>query len=486
MRPSYLALFLPVTISCNAAAATVAATAAVADMSTTTVGGLQLRHIIQRSSNTTVPQFTMFDLVRGSDDIQLGAVSMIQDSPVRRISVPIGRLSHQHSSLANSPTEAFVDQPLTIRTKHWPKVQFPTEEVTVANMRRGGLLRSHDFVVNPSVPTFWTLPPKRKQTNRARGIHGSDSSVPFVTVPDVSDRNTVISLAVMASNAYLDLNDETRRDPGVNWTVGGGFGWDANGMRGYVFADPTNTTVVVAIKGSSLSMFGGGSDSATAPLDKLNDNRLFSCCCARVDITWSTVCGCYTKSGHCNQTCLEESLDRDYQKNQSDLYYHATLDLLDILVNDYPGSNVFVTGHSLGGSVASLVGLTYGLPSVAFQSPGEVLPAQRLHLPMPPALAMHRMPIWHIAQNADPIYLGTCTSITSSCYAAGYAFETKCHLGNSCVFDAVGKLGWGVDIRTHRIYDVIDKVFATWNMTEWPSCLPERDCIDCSSWTFVD
>ncbi|KAI8867209.1 alpha beta-hydrolase [Ramicandelaber brevisporus] len=289
----------------------------------------------------------------------------------------------------------------------------------------------------------------------------------------------------MAANAYLKIEDETKRDTGTNWTVGRGFGWDADGMRGYVFADETNSTVVVAIKGSSLSGFGG--DGTTAPLDKLNDNRLFSCCCARVDITWSTVCGCYMKSGRCNQTCIEESLDRDgLDTNRSDLYYHLTLDLIDTIATEYPGANVFLTGHSLGGGVSALVGLTYGLPAIAFQAPGDMMPAQRLHLPMPPALAMHRMPIWHISQNADPVFIGTCTSITSSCYAVGYALESKCHLGNMCVFDTVGKLGWRVDIRTHRLYDVIDKVLTVWEDSEWPSCQPDRNCTDCGSWEFSD
>lgn len=35
---------------------------------------------------------------------------------------------------------------------------------------------------------------------------------------------------------------------------------------------------------------------------------MFSCCCARVDISWTPVCGCYLGSNRCNQTCLEESV----------------------------------------------------------------------------------------------------------------------------------------------------------------------------------
>lgn len=48
----------------------------------------------------------------------------------------------------------------------------------------------------------------------------------------------------------------------------------------------------------------------------------------------------------------------------------------------YPHSEIWLTGHSLGGALASLLGVTFGLPVVAFESPGEKMAASRLHLPM--------------------------------------------------------------------------------------------------------
>ena len=86
------------------------------------------------------------------------------------------------------------------------------------------------------------------------------------------------------------------------------FGWepDDDGFRGHVFATPDNSTVVLSIKGTSAAFIGGG--GPTAKKDKFNDNLLFSCCCARIDWTWSTVCGCYRNGWKCNQNCLEEAL----------------------------------------------------------------------------------------------------------------------------------------------------------------------------------
>ena len=57
---------------------------------------------------------------------------------------------------------------------------------------------------------------------------------------------------------------------------------------------------------------------STTKRDKLNDNILFSCCCARVDYAWrfNTVCDCCTSSWECSHTCIESALDNE------ELYYH--------------------------------------------------------------------------------------------------------------------------------------------------------------------
>lgn len=46
----------------------------------------------------------------------------------------------------------------------------------------------------------------------------------------------------------------------------------------------------------------------TGTNDKLNDNLMFSCCCAKIDWTWTTVCGCHRGGWKCDQTCLEQAL----------------------------------------------------------------------------------------------------------------------------------------------------------------------------------
>lgn len=128
----------------------------------------------------------------------------------------------------------------------------------------------------------------------------------------------------------------------------------------------------------------------------------------------------------------------------------------------YPSSNIWLVGHSLGGALASLLGTTFGLPAVAFEAPGERLAAQRLHLPLPPSndtkSSIALVPVTHVYHTADPIPQGVCTGVGSPCAAAGYALETRCHLGKSIVYDTVSKYDWSVDIRKHPIREVILKV----------------------------
>lgn len=64
--------------------------------------------------------------------------------------------------------------------------------------------------------------------------------------------------------------------------------------------------------------------------------------------------------------------------------------------------------RQLGGSLASLIGLSFGVPVVAFEAPGDKMAAQRLHLPLPPGMPEEKMGITHVYNTADPIPNGLC------------------------------------------------------------------------------
>ncbi|TDL27412.1 alpha/beta-hydrolase [Rickenella mellea] len=294
--------------------------------------------------------------------------------------------------------------------------------------------------------------------------------------PDIEDRHTLQELARMSGDAYALPGQKNWYEIDDAWNTSFPFGWEdkANGFRGHVFMSSDNSTLILSIKGTTLQ-------GPTSKKDKFNDNLLFSCCCARVDISWvfKTVCDCYSNHWRCDNTCLSEALIED------SLFYSVGVNLINNLTALYPNANVWLTGHSLGGALAALLGSTFGLPAVAFESPGEQLAATRLHLPLPPV-----SPITHVYHTADPIPQGACTGISSPCTHAGFALETRCHLGKSIVYDTVTKLGWSVDVRKHVIREVITKVLeeeGEWEEgREVPIAREETDCIDCYKWEFGD
>ncbi|KAL6927253.1 hypothetical protein ACO0SA_003550 [Hanseniaspora valbyensis] len=294
-----------------------------------------------------------------------------------------------------------------------------------------------------------------------------------VIVPDVSDKDTILNLAKIAQNAYV-------RDP-TYWRLAKSFGWDDDYIRGHIFKNDLNKLIIISIKGtSSAGLPGSGGEQDTIENDKYNDNLLFSCCCARVTYLWTPVCDCYLDSYTCDEMCLETNI-----RNNSH-YYKSSCQLYRTVANKYPEYALWTVGHSLGGSLASLLARTYGLVGVAFEAPGELLPSQRLHLPLPNDSNFDY--IWHVGNNADPIYMGTCNGASSSCNLAGYAMESKCHTGWEITYDTIKELKWGVDIRKHRIKTVIDKVIDVLDVPEAKFTGNGKGndaCIECYDWEFV-
>ncbi|BAP71283.1 putative lipase ATG15 [Kluyveromyces marxianus] len=304
-----------------------------------------------------------------------------------------------------------------------------------------------------------------------------------VLAPNVTDKDTIISLALMSSNAYVPLPFEgdwrniSGWDHDANPDFPDGIGWDADGVRGHIFTNEDSSVVVIAIKGTSAQGLPGSGDDATTENDKLNDNLLFSCCCARVSYLWTTACDCYVKSYTCDETCLEKEL------NRKDRYYQAVLDIYRTVIEDHPNAAIWITGHSLGGALASLLGRTFGAPAVAFEAPGELLATRRLHLPIPPGLPSYQEGIWHIGHTADPIFMGTCNGASSSCSIAGYAMETSCHSGKVCIYDVVTDKGWHVNMLNHRIHTVIDGVLNDYENVA--KCEVPEPCNDCFNWKYI-
>ncbi|KAF2133612.1 autophagy related lipase-like protein Atg15 [Dothidotthia symphoricarpi CBS 119687] len=318
---------------------------------------------------------------------------------------------------------------------------------------------------------------------KAVQLAAEDWTIDDIAGPNVTDRETVLSFARMASNAYiLEPGTEDWYDVGGGFNYTEDFGWELDGLRGHIFADTENRTVVIGLKGTSPAMFDG---SDTTTNDKINDNLFFSCCCGQGgQFLWRQVCDCQTSAYTCNSTCLVTAMR---EKNR---YYYAAQDLYHNATALYPDAEIWMAGHSLGGSVSSFISLTYGHPTVTFEAVPEAMPAARLGLPVPPghqigSLQQRKMTGgFHFGHTADPVYMGSCNQATSVCTIGGYAMQSVCHTGMKCVYDTVKDLGWRVGIGTHKIVEVIRDVIEKYD--DVAKCEPYYDCTDCFMWEYFE
>ena len=317
----------------------------------------------------------------------------------------------------------------------------------------------------------------------APSIEDSEWSLDEVSAPNTTDKETVVNLAKMSWCAYVD-------EPGTGeWQdIGGGFnysqsfGWEGNSLRGHIFADKDNSTIIVALKGTSPAVFDG---AETTTNDKVNDNLFFGCCCGQGgQYLWHQVCDCMSSAYTCNRTCVVKAL------REENRYYTASLELYGNVTELYPNSQVWLAGHSLGGSTSSLLGLTFGVPVTTFEAPGEALAAARLGLPAPPGShpsapqSRQNTGAVHFGHTADPIFMGTCNAATSGCTLGGYSMQTECHTGTVCRYDTVEDMQWRVGIGYHRIRSVVQDVLEVYD--DVPPCVPDEECIDCFNWKFFE
>lgn len=453
--------------------------------------GLQLRHIFHHGAGPKnyklhrrldiTPEY-----IRLRDFLALMAdIAVAHEAQINTASKPATEADAEGKTLDNL-LEDVVDWPRAHAGKNPFTVKLPVK------FKLGKAQRLKDRHVPGFVEGYLDYAIKVKGNPKILGSIGLEwDDIEDIPVPDMKDKDTLVSMASISSNAYVRFPKDDKEKLKSDWTdVGQGwqpdtddeninFGWLEDGLRGHIFVSNKSNTVVIGIKGTlGAGLPGGGSDE-TATNDKINDNLLFSCCCARVGYMWTTVCDCYEKTYTCNQDCLERELLRQ------DRYYQAVMDLYHNVTLLYSPDkyNIWVTGHSLGGALASLLGRTFGLPTVAFEAPGELLATKRLHLPQAPGIPKHLENIWHVGNTADPIYMGVCNGATSSCNAAGYAMETQCHTGRQCVYDVVADKGWSVNLLNHRIHTVIDDIIMKYNDTA--PCVEALPCRDCFNWRYV-
>ena len=382
--------------------------------------------------------------------------------------------------------------------RHAPKVTFfnvSASAVQAANLRAETDVEAEDSIgpfsvkssttkierlVKRTVPDMQDLMSEARYFGAAPVLPQSYWTLDEVPSPNVTDRDTVINFALMSANAYsVDKELGDWEDPTLPFNYSSSFGWKGDSLRGHVFANEDNSTIVLAIKGTSAAIWDG---IETTTNDKINDNLFFSCCCGQGGQRfWLKVCDCMTSAFTCNQTCLIQAL------KEPDRYYSQVVELYGNVTEEYPDSNIWLTGHSLGGATASLLGLTFGIPVVTFESVPDALPAARLGLPVPPGtkIGTHQKRqytgAYHFGHSADPVFMGTCNG-AALCTLGGYAMQSQCHTGNKCTWDTVTDKHWRQTLLNHGIRACIKDVYRAYSTL--PVCSHDTDCVDCALWKF--
>ena len=92
-------------------------------------------------------------------------------------------------------------------------------------------------------------------------------------------------------DAILDVNGNLMKLQGndSDYQRDNSFGWNATALRGHVYSSTDKSLVIIAIKGTSVPY---SDDKETVANDKYNDNMMFSCCCARMAYSYSSICTC--------------------------------------------------------------------------------------------------------------------------------------------------------------------------------------------------
>lgn len=217
---------------------------------------------------------------------------------------------------------------------------------------------------------------------------------------ELPERAGLLDLIEMANNAYYDHDLDT-----LLFKVG----YDRDGLRIKVFE--YDGRVVVAFKGTTLSL-AGLHTGKTSRKDKILDGILYSYCPTDDD------------------GCVERKI-RDFNNIG---YFNDAVDVLDTVRGIHSGRDMLLIGHSLGGTLASLVGIKYNLPVLAFSSAGDAYMASILGLY---DTDKDYNNIVHIGMCNDAVFRGECDGPYSPCGIMGYRIKTKCHVGRSfCIRDS--------------------------------------------------
>jgi lipase ATG15 len=280
-------------------------------------------------------------------------------------------------------------------------------------------------------------------------------------------------------------------------------------VKAYMFSNEDYSTNVISIKGTSLYWYSSMNDEdyklkstvnvdrvfgkGTGYNDKYNDNLFLSCCFYKESKFFSDIkCNdtlnvggqgslvpydkliddVFEEKKECSKRCYKRSLD--FELN----YFNIGKQIVELIKKEiqFDTTNIIFTGHSLGGVLATMLGIYYNKPVVTFETPGE-----KHYIEMTELFSLNRQfdQIYHFGHDADPIFTGNCGY---TCSMIGYSIDTKCHIGKTCTYKAKEKMGLTESILNHRIDYVINKIIGPKWDSDFPECITNDDCEECAKY----
>ena len=102
------------------------------------------------------------------------------------------------------------------------------------------------------IPTMQSLYHTARLTGNSATLDPSAWVLDEVSAPDTTDKQTVLAFARMSWDAYTaEPGTGEWQDATGKFNNSQGFGWEGDSLRGHIFADENNDTVVIALKGTS-------------------------------------------------------------------------------------------------------------------------------------------------------------------------------------------------------------------------------------------
>lgn len=313
------------------------------------------------------------------------------------------------------------------------------------------------------------------------GLFQSNFSSQLEFQDELLSYSNIMTLAKMSYNAY--------ESPGKNWEYVPGYNHSIIGnvptVEGYIFTN--GDTTIISIKGTSVWWYPNKTDSEdndhnpfstkNVKNDRFNDNLFLSCCYYRQSNLYKSLCNATNTTFHiCEKQCYSKSTEYTFN------YMTIAKNLIDSLIKNKiinQNNSLVFTGHSLGGFIATYLGVIYQKPVITFEAPGEKYYFDLIGLDYSRATN-----IYHFGHTADPVFTGRCNGPGSICWLGGYIIRTKCHIGNTCTYDSISKLKFTESIFNHRLKFIINNIIPHWEFDQ-PTCSPQINCKDCEQWTFI-